>query len=86
MVILRSTAGGITTVLGVLWLPEIFGALLPTWWQENVLSLLPGSAVDSVTIAHIADSPRYSDPAVGAAIVVVWLVAFVGAAYIMLRR
>ena len=85
-VILRSTAGAITAVLGMLWLPIIFGGLLPAWWQENVLSLLPGSAVDSVTIAHVAESPMYSDPAIGALIVVAWLAGFIGAAYASLSR
>lgn len=85
-VILRSTAGAITTVLGMLWLPIIFGGLLPTWWQEHVLSLLPGSAVDSVTIAHLAESPMFSEPAIGAVIVVAWLAAFISAAYFSLLR
>lgn len=85
-VILRSTAGAITTVLGMLWLPVIFGDLLPTWWQEHVLSLAPHSAADSMTIAHLDDAARFSDPAVGAAIVAVWLVTFVGTAYLTLRR
>src|SRR3712207_7298463 len=48
-------SGAITAVLGFLWLPVIFGELLPRWWQEHVLSLLPGAAMDSVTIAHIED-------------------------------
>lgn len=85
-VFLRSTAGAITTVLGISWLPMIFAGLLPMWWQENVLSLLPSSAVDSFTIAHVVDSPMYSDPAVGAALAVAWLLAFIGAAYLTLIR
>jgi ABC-2 type transport system permease protein len=85
-VILRSTAGAITTALGILWLPVIFGGLLPIWWQENILSLLPGPAADSFTIAHIVESPTYSDPAVGAALVGGWLLAFIAAAYFKLRR
>lgn len=85
-VVLRSTAGAITTVLGLLWLPTIFEGLLPIWWRQNVISLLPGSAVDSFTIAHLVDSPSYSDPVVGAAIAGAWLVAAVGAAYIAFLR
>jgi len=46
-VLLRSTAGGITTVLGLLWLPQIFGEFLPLWSREHLVSLLPGSALDS---------------------------------------
>lgn len=84
--LLRSTAGAITAVLGILWLPEIFGGLLPLWWRENVLSLLPGPALDSAVISHIADSPMYSDPAVGGLVAAGWLVIFLGAAYVLLVR
>jgi hypothetical protein len=70
----------------VLWLPVIFGGLLPEWWQEHVLSLLPGAAMDSFTIAHLSESPSYSEPVVGAAIAGAWLAAFVGAAHVTLRR
>lgn len=85
-VILRSTAGAITSVLALIWLPVIFGPLLPTSWQERVLSLLPGPALDSLTVAHLAESPMYPDPAVGAVTAVAWIVAFIGAAYLVLRR
>ena len=85
-VILRSTAGGITTVLGLIWLPVIFGPLLPAAWQEKVLSLLPGPALDGITVSHVAESSMYPDPAVGAVTAIAWLVAFVGAAYLVLRR
>lgn len=84
--ILRSTAGAITAVLGFLWLPVIFGELLPLWWQEHVLSLLPGAAMDSLTIAHVEPSPTFSDPAVGAIIAGAWLAAIVGAAYFTFLR
>jgi ABC-2 type transport system permease protein len=85
-VLLRSTAGAITAVLGILWLPQIFGELVPTWWQENVISLLPASGLDSLTVSHIEPSPVFSDPAVGAAIAAAWLAAIIGAAYIVLLR
>jgi ABC-2 type transport system permease protein len=84
--ILRSTAGAITAVLAVLWLPEIFGGLLPMWWRENVISLLPGPAMDSVSIGHIVDSATYSDPAIGALITAAWMVIFLGGAWLMLVR
>lgn len=85
-ILLRSAAGAITTVLGLLWLPEIFGGVLPLWWRENIISLLPGKAVDSFTLAHVVESPSYSDPAVGALIAGAWLVAIVGAAYVTFVR
>ena len=85
-ILLRSAAGAITTVLGLLWLPVIFGEVLPMWWRENIISLLPSHALDSFTLAHVVESPSYSDPAVGALIAGAWLVAIVGAAYVTFVR
>lgn len=84
--LLRSTAGALTAVLAIIWLPEIFGGLLPMWWRENVLSLLPGPAMDSVALGHIVESPMYGDAAVGALVAGAWLVLFLGAAYLSLVR
>ena len=84
--LLRSTAGAITAVLALIWLPEIFGAVLPSWWQENVLSRLPGAALDSAVIGHIADAPTYGDPVVGGIVAAAWLVGGLGLAYLALAR
>lgn len=72
-IMLRSTAGAITAVMGMVWLPQVFGELLPAGPQK-LLRLAPQSGADSLTVAHFAESPLYSDPAVGAGIVAVWLV------------
>lgn len=85
-VFLRNTAGAITTVLAFLWLPQIFGEVLPMWWRENILKLLPQSGMDSFALSHIDESPIYSEPAVAVVIVAAWLVAFVGAAYLRFTR
>lgn len=84
--LLRSTAGAITSVLGLLWLPQIFGAVVPMWWRENILNLLPSNGIDSLTIAHIEDSPAFSEPAVGALIAATWLFGSIGVAYIAFLR
>src|SRR5690606_36122197 len=63
-VILRSTAGAITAVVGLLWLPQVFGELLPAWPQEHVMSRFPQSAADSLTGGHLVDNPIYPDPVV----------------------
>lgn len=84
--ILRSTAGGITTVLGLLWLPQIFGEFVPMWFRENILNLLPSNGIDSVTVSHIQPSPAFSEPIVGAAIAAAWFAAVVGAAYLAFQR
>ena len=52
-VILRSSAGAITAVLALLWLPQIFGAIVPMWWQEHILCYLPSNGIDSLTVGHI---------------------------------
>jgi ABC-type transport system involved in multi-copper enzyme maturation permease subunit len=80
-VLLRSTAGGITTALGLLWLPQIFGQLVPMWWREHILSLLPSNGLDSITAGHIQPSPAFSEPLVGAIIAATWLVIAVGTAF-----
>ncbi len=85
-VLLRSTAGAITTVLGLLWLPVILGEMVPLWWQQNVISYLPGSALDSFTIAHVVDSPTHLDPVVGAAVAAIWLAGILAAAWFAFTR
>lgn len=85
-ILFRSTAGAITAVLGFQWLPVVFGAALPLWSQEHILSLLPGNGLDSLTIGSVEPSPAFSDPAVGAIIAATWLVAILGAAYLTFLR
>lgn len=85
-VLLRSTAGAITSVLALLWLPAFLVEFFPLWWREHVFSLFPGAGVDSLTLSHIDDAPTYSDPAFGALIVFAWLAAFGGAAYVSFLR
>ena len=84
--LLRSAAGGITAALGLLWLPQILGQVVPMWFRENVLNLLPSNGVDSITAGHIQNSPAFSDPATGALIAGTWLVTIVAAAYIAFLR
>ena len=85
-VILRSTAGAITAVLGLLWLPQVFGELLPTWPQEHVMSLFPQSAADSLTGGHLVENPIYPDPLVAAVTIAVWMVVLLGAAHVLVQR
>lgn len=72
--VMRTTAGAICTMLALLFVPSMFGGLLPGWVQRNVLSLLPGAASDSLSMGHLSDSPQYLNPAVAAVVVVVWIV------------
>lgn len=85
-VMLRSTAAALSTVLALIFAPSIFGGLLPRWWQENIISLLPGPASDSVAIGHLADSSMYLHPAPAVGVLVVWLVVLYGLANVVLNR
>lgn len=84
--IMRSTAGGITTILALLWLPQIFGEFVPAWWQNHILSMLPSNGVDSLTIAQLHPSAAFSGPVFATAVVAGWLLAVVGGAYIAFAR
>ena len=83
---LRSTAGGITTALGLLWLPQIFGQLVSDSFQENVLSLLPSNGMDAMTSGHIQHSPAFPDPMLGAVVAATWFAVIVAAAYLAFMR
>lgn len=85
-VLLRSTAGAITTVMALLFAPGILGALLPSWWQENVLAFNPASASDALALGHLSESPMYPEVPLAAVAVVAWLIVFLGAAHFALNR
>lgn len=83
----RSTALAITTVLALIFLPSMVGALLPRRWQEDVLAWLPGQAADSVAIGHLyPDDPMYLHPFVGLVVAVAWVAGALVAATIVLNR
>lgn len=42
--IVRSTAVGISVVVGVLFVLPVLAGFLPQWWQEHVVKYLPGQA------------------------------------------
>ena len=84
--LLRSTAGAITAVLALIWVPEIFSAFLPSWWRENVLSRLPGASLDSFTIGHIVDSSTHPEAWQGAIATALWLVLFLGVGWLVFLK
>jgi ABC-2 type transport system permease protein len=89
-VLFRSTAAAISTVLAIIFTPAIFGALLPSWWQENVLRYLPDRLVDSIAISHLGSSGfggvSYLEATFAAVVIAVWLAVFLGAASVALLR
>ena len=53
---LRSTAGGITTILAFVFVPTMFSGLLPKWWKEHVLCYLPDPSSSSLALGRLADT------------------------------
>ncbi len=85
--LLRSTAGAITATLALLFAPSMFGSLLPMWWRENVISLLPGPASDSLALRHLDDDPTYLPPALAALVLLAWVaVGWFGTCWVVNRR
>lgn len=74
-VLFRSAAAAISATLALVFIPSMFGGLLPGWWERNVLSLLPGAASDSLSLGHILDSPQHLHPAASVLVLVIWTVA-----------
>ncbi|GLU45747.1 hypothetical protein [Nocardiopsis ansamitocini] len=85
-VLLRSTAGAITTALALMWAPMVFGALLPQWAQENVLRYLPTTAVDSLVGGLPEGSPLYLAPWAAALLAAAWPAVALGAAFAVQAR
>jgi len=85
--VFRSTAAPITSVMAIIFAPAMFGGLLPRAWQENALAYLPGPASDSVAIGHLdPGAAMYLDTPLAAIVVVAWLAAFIGGAWLALTR
>lgn len=84
--VLRSTAGAVTAVLGLIFLPGIFGALLPSWWQENVLDYLPAAAAEAITSGHLESATEAMAPALAGFVLAAWLAVFLGGAWGTLAR
>ena len=83
----RSTAGAITSVLGVVFLPWILGGVLPAWWRENALDYVPGAASEAITSGHLESATDgLLAPGLAALVLAAWLAAFLGAAWLALER
>ncbi len=85
-VVLRSTASTITAILGLIFIPAIFGGLLPDVLQENVLRYLPNYAINSLSTSEATDSLTHLDTLPAIAVIAAWLLVFYFVAYISLSR
>ncbi len=83
---LRSTAGAITSVLGLIFVPAIVGAILPQSWQDHVLIYLPGAASDALAFGRLPDAPHGLAPVPAALVLLAWTALFLGGALLALER
>jgi hypothetical protein len=82
--IIRSTAGGIATLFGLLLVLPGIGLLLPTDWQTHTVPYLPSNAGESLYSA--APDPTALSPATGLLVLVIWVVVGLAAAALLLKR
>ena len=83
--ILRSTAGAISTLFGLVFLaPGLGQLLLPTSWRDDVLKYLPSNASSSFT-SVVPDSDVLGTTA-GALVFAAWVVVPLIVAAVLLRR
>lgn len=82
--IIRSTAGGVATMCGLLLVAPTAGLLLPASWQEHLLPYLPSKAGAAVFSA--LPTPDSLSAAAGSVVLGVWLLAAMAAAALVLRR
>jgi hypothetical protein len=64
--IVRSTAAGISVLVGLLFVLPVLAGFLPHWWQEHVVKYLPGSAGSGVFMNETG--PSSLDPWPGLAL------------------
>ena len=83
--VLRSAAGSVAAVLGLVLGPAVFSPLLPRWWQEEGQRYLPTAASDSLLLPA-TDPQAALDPWVAALTLAAWLALFLGGAAAVLAR
>ena len=83
--IIRSTAGGIATLFGLLLVLPGIGLLLPTDWQKHTLPYLPSNAGESLFSAAPPD-PNALSPGHGLLVLAIWVVVGLAAAAVALVR
>lgn len=83
-VLIRSTAGGIAILVGVLLILSGLASLLPDSWEDTITPYLPGNAGSAVYALH--ESSDSLSPGAGLAVFAGWVVlTLAGAAYRLKR-
>jgi ABC-2 type transport system permease protein len=84
--VLRSAAGSVAALLGLLFGPLVLSPFLPQWWADHGQRYLPSNAADALTLPRFADSPEQLGTGPAALVVAAWLAAFLGLALLVLDR
>jgi ABC-2 type transport system permease protein len=82
--IVRSTAGGIAALFGLLLVLPGIGQVLPASWQQHTLPYLPSNAGSSMFA--VTSDPSALSPGMGLLVLCVWVAAALGAAAVLVRR
>jgi hypothetical protein len=82
--IIRSTAGGIATLFGLLLVLPGIGLLLPASWRDHVLPYLPSNAGASMFSVHTATGSL--SPSLSLLVLLGWVAGALAGAALALRR
>ena len=83
--IIRSTAGGVATLFGLLLVLPGIGLLLPSSWQHHILPYLPSNAGASMISTHTATGSLSASTSL--LVLLGWVAgALAGAALLVKRR
>lgn len=83
--LIRSTAGGIATLFGLLLVLPGIGQVLPTSWQRHTLPYLPSNAGASIFSEHT--DPGSLSSGTGSVVLLIWVaVALIAAAVLVKKR
>ncbi|MEO6116184.1 MAG: hypothetical protein ABIP33_07350 [Pseudolysinimonas sp.] len=84
-VIIRSSAGAIATLFGLLFVPPLLLGLLPVSWQTTIRPYVPMEAGGQIFIAVNTD-PNALDPWVGFGIFGIYAAIAVGIGFLLIRH
>jgi ABC-2 type transport system permease protein len=82
--LIRSTAGGIAALFGLLLVVPGIGQLLPTSWQSHTLPYLPSNAGSAFYSAR--PDPSALSPGIGFLVLCIWVAAALVVAALVVRR
>lgn len=82
--IIRSTAGGIATLFGLLLVLPGIGQVLPQSWQDHTLPYLPSNA--GASMFTVVSDPNALSPGAGLTVLCVWVAAALLIAAVVVKR